>query len=83
MADRKVAGTISIEVGMQNSGLGAVLARQNFSNPLVAIPSDSGSSGVTRTAGPFTIGDEPPSVFAPIIRNLGASGLASRHLGTR
>lgn len=33
------ARTISIEVGMQNSGLGVVLARQNFSNPLVAIPS--------------------------------------------
>ena len=31
--------TISIEVGMQNSGLGVVLARQNFANPLVAIPS--------------------------------------------
>lgn len=31
--------TISIEVGMQNSGLGVVLARQNFTNPLVAIPS--------------------------------------------
>jgi len=30
--------TISIEVGMQNSGLGVVLARQNFSDPLVAIP---------------------------------------------
>jgi glucose-6-phosphate 1-dehydrogenase len=25
----------------------------------------------------------PPTVFAPIIRNLGASGLASRHLGQR
>jgi BASS family bile acid:Na+ symporter len=34
-----VARTISIEVGMQNSGLGVVLARQNFANPLVAIPS--------------------------------------------
>jgi bile acid:Na+ symporter, BASS family len=34
-----VAKTISIEVGMQNSGLGVVLARQNFSSPLVAIPS--------------------------------------------
>jgi BASS family bile acid:Na+ symporter len=34
-----IAKTISIEVGMQNSGLGVVLARQNFSNPLVAIPS--------------------------------------------
>ena len=33
------ARTISIEVGMQNSGLGVVLARQNFSDPLVAIPS--------------------------------------------
>ena len=35
----KVAKTISIEVGMQNSGLGVVLARENFSSPLVAIPS--------------------------------------------
>jgi bile acid:Na+ symporter, BASS family len=34
-----VAKTISIEVGMQNSGLGVVLARQNFASPLVAIPS--------------------------------------------
>ncbi|TGK01880.1 bile acid:sodium symporter family protein [Leptospira langatensis] len=33
-----VARTVSIEVGMQNSGLGAVLARNNFSDPLVAIP---------------------------------------------
>lgn len=33
------ARTISIEVGMQNSGLGVVLARQNFASPLVAIPS--------------------------------------------
>jgi len=32
------ARTISIEVGMQNSGLGVVLARQNFANPWVAIP---------------------------------------------
>ncbi|MDC1049107.1 bile acid:sodium symporter family protein, partial [Flavobacteriaceae bacterium] len=34
----KTAKTISIEVGMQNSGLGVVLARENFSSPLVAIP---------------------------------------------
>ncbi|TGL47596.1 bile acid:sodium symporter family protein [Leptospira wolffii] len=34
-----VARTVSIEVGMQNSGLGAVLSRNNFSDPLVAIPS--------------------------------------------
>ena len=30
---------VSIEVGMQNSGLGVVLAQQNFASPLVAIPS--------------------------------------------
>jgi BASS family bile acid:Na+ symporter len=35
----QAARTVSIEVGMQNSGLGVVLARQNFSSPLVAIPS--------------------------------------------
>ena len=34
----KVAKTIAIEVGMQNSGLGVVLARENFSNPSAAIP---------------------------------------------
>jgi len=38
-SDDVTAKTISIEVGMQNSGLGAVLARQNFASPLVAIPS--------------------------------------------
>jgi BASS family bile acid:Na+ symporter len=37
--DERSARTISIEVGMQNSGLGVVLARQNFADPLVAIPS--------------------------------------------
>lgn len=36
--DEIASRTISIEVGMQNSGLGVVLARQNFSSPLVAIP---------------------------------------------
>ena len=36
--NRNVAKTISIEVGMQNSGLGVVLARENFSSPMVAIP---------------------------------------------
>jgi BASS family bile acid:Na+ symporter len=35
----KVNRTISIEVGMQNSGLGAYLARANFANPAIAIPS--------------------------------------------
>ena len=33
------ARTISVEVGMQNSGLGVVLATQNFPDPLVAVPS--------------------------------------------
>ncbi len=33
-----VARTISIEVGMQNSGLGVVLAKNNFSSPAVAVP---------------------------------------------
>lgn len=37
--DAAAARTIAIEVGMQNSGLGVVLARQNFADPLVAIPS--------------------------------------------
>ena len=33
-----IARTLSIEVGMQNSGLGVVLARSNFADPLVAVP---------------------------------------------
>jgi BASS family bile acid:Na+ symporter len=37
--DPILAKTISIEVGMQNSGLGVVLARQNFIQPETAIPS--------------------------------------------
>lgn len=38
--DRTTARTVSIEVGMQNSGLGAVLARTHFAaNPLTALPS--------------------------------------------
>lgn len=36
--DRIVARTISIEVGMQNSGLGVVLARRHFADPLTAVP---------------------------------------------
>ena len=36
---REIASrTVSSEVGMQNSGLGVVLAQQNFANPLVALP---------------------------------------------
>jgi len=38
--DKLVARTVSIEVGMQNSGLGAVLARTRFAaEPLAAVPS--------------------------------------------
>lgn len=37
--DEAAARTISIEVGMQNSGLGVVLAKQNFPHPAAAIPS--------------------------------------------
>ena len=37
--EKLVNRTISIEVGMQNSGLGAYLARANFANPAIAIPS--------------------------------------------
>jgi len=33
-----IARTISIEVGMQNSGLGVVLARGHFPDPLTAVP---------------------------------------------
>lgn len=36
--DRHISRTISIEVGMQNSGLGAVLARRHFADPLTALP---------------------------------------------
>jgi bile acid:Na+ symporter, BASS family len=36
--DPAVARTISIEVGMQNSGLGVVLARRHFADPLTAVP---------------------------------------------
>lgn len=35
---RVVARTVSIEVGMQNSGLGVVLARRHFADPLTAVP---------------------------------------------
>jgi BASS family bile acid:Na+ symporter len=38
--DRKIARTVSIEVGMQNSGLGAVLAKTRYAaEPLTAEPS--------------------------------------------
>lgn len=37
--DKIRSRTISIEVGMQNSGLGVVLAKQHFINPLTPVPS--------------------------------------------
>lgn len=36
--DEQIARTASIEVGMQNSGLGVVLARKHFADPLTAVP---------------------------------------------
>ncbi len=39
LKNESVARTISVEVGMQNSGLGIVLAKENFVNPAIAIPS--------------------------------------------
>lgn len=36
--DKLIARTVSIEVGMQNSGLGVVLARRHFADPLTAVP---------------------------------------------
>ncbi len=37
--NKQTSRTISIEVGMQNSGLGAVLAKNNFTDPATALPS--------------------------------------------
>ncbi|AOS43354.1 Sodium Bile acid symporter family protein [Lacunisphaera limnophila] len=36
--DQTIARTVSIEVGMQNSGLGVALARKHFADPLTAVP---------------------------------------------
>jgi bile acid:Na+ symporter, BASS family len=36
--DKHLAKTISVEVGMQNSGLGVTLARENFTSHLVSVP---------------------------------------------
>jgi BASS family bile acid:Na+ symporter len=36
---RIIRQTLAIEVGMQNSGLGVVLARKHFADPLTAVPS--------------------------------------------
>lgn len=36
--EQLTARTVSIEVGMQNSGLGVVLARKHFTDPLTAVP---------------------------------------------
>ena len=38
LKNKEVSKTIAIEVGMQNSGLGVVLAQENFANPMTAIP---------------------------------------------
>lgn len=36
--DKLTARTVSIETGMQNSGLGVALARRHFADPLTAVP---------------------------------------------
>jgi bile acid:Na+ symporter, BASS family len=71
-AELRAARTIAIEVGMQNSGLGVVLARQNFASPLVAIPSAISSlfhsliasalAGLWRRSAPVP---DPESAVAP------------------
>ena len=39
LRDKKLSKAICIEIGMQNSGLGVVLAKENYVNPTTAIPS--------------------------------------------
>ena len=39
LRDKELSKTICIEIGMQNSGLGVVLAKENYVNPSTAIPS--------------------------------------------
>ena len=39
LRDKKLSKTICIEIGTQNSGLGVVLAKENYVNPSTAIPS--------------------------------------------
>ncbi len=69
-AEEVSAKTISIEVGMQNSGLGVVLARQNFASPLVAIPSAISSLFHSVLA----------SALVGVWRHAGRSGAAARKL---
>ncbi len=59
-----VARTTSIEVGMQNGGLGAYLARANFADPATAVPAALGSSVLNIVA----------SVLVAIFRRWPAAG---------
>ena len=68
---RAVARTISIEVGMQNSGLGAVLARTNFSDPLVVIP--SGISAIVHCI----LGSAVAALWSRTVESQGADGQRS------
>lgn len=71
-----VRRTVSIEVGMQNSGLGAALARKHFVDPLTAVPgaisatfhSIIGSvlAGMWRVCPPRT--DQPVASPAPLLQ---------------
>jgi bile acid:Na+ symporter, BASS family len=77
--DRIICRTISIEVGMQNSGLGVALAR-NFADPLTAVPSAISSvfhsvigsilAGIWRLTPPKAVQSTPP----PIVDELTVAG---------
>ena len=85
----QAARTAAIEVGMQNSGLGVVLAQQNFINPLVAIPSaisavmhsvvGSVAAAIWRATAPRDerVGDDPAESAAGRTAGGGRAGDAS------
>ena len=82
----QAARTAAIEVGMQNSGLGVVLAQQNFVNPLVAIPSaisavmhsvvGSVAAAIWRATAPVDqrLGDDAPGSAAGRTAGTGREG---------
>lgn len=61
IGNTEVSKTISIEVGMQNSGLGVVLAQENFANPMTAIPAAISSLVHSIYGSIFTVWLQPKS----------------------
>lgn len=61
IGNKEVSKTISIEVGMQNSGLGVVLAQENFANPMTAIPAAISSLVHSIYGSIFTVWLQPKS----------------------